>query len=325
MLEVLQGGATQRRRHCSFGVVVGNFPYVTGVLIECCVPNDGFTMPKAAAPSRVQVDAEILQNWAILRGASARQAERIVALLSVEFMCALPLPPRTYRKPGIASHLWLRYLFRRHVQAILKWTTRREETDPTGFGSEVNSLIRERLFPEPATHRDGATAIRCEEPCDATSTGGGVGVSGFPARGSTAGDCGDGAQHGHIPAITNSRGGSASTDHSRSESATGTRTAAFGARHGDGSPLRQSRGPDITDTVSWDASLHLGAHQPSEGESVRTICPAHWPDTTIISDVAGSTEYDRESETIGGGSPRKGQPRPKRARRGAQALGGSSP
>ena len=85
--------------------MVGNFPYVTGVVIECCVPNYRFFMPKAGAPSRVQEDVEILQNWAISRGASARQAERIVALLSVEFICALLLPPRTYKKPGIASPL----------------------------------------------------------------------------------------------------------------------------------------------------------------------------------------------------------------------------
>lgn len=115
------------------------------------------------APADLQEEAQLLQIWATDRGATRRQALCILALLNVDWLCSIPLPPRTYRKAGSPEYLWLRYLFRRQVQHILKWTTRREEDDPTGFGLAVNTLIRERLFPEPRILAHGEAALRCSE------------------------------------------------------------------------------------------------------------------------------------------------------------------
>lgn len=78
-------------------------------------------------------------------------------------MHCLPLPPRTQRKSGTPDWKWGRFLFRRHIQHVLKWTARREEGDPSGFGDWLNILIRERLFPEPPKPvRDGQDEGRGE-------------------------------------------------------------------------------------------------------------------------------------------------------------------
>lgn len=114
------------------------------------------------APPYLAAEGELLHNWAISRGASLKQAQRIVGLLNHQWMCRLPLPPWTYRKPDTPDHLWLRFLFRRHVQHILKWTRRRDEDDPEGFGAEVNTLIRVTLFPEPHNDAHGAVKGGCE-------------------------------------------------------------------------------------------------------------------------------------------------------------------
>lgn len=73
---------------------------------------------------------------------------RIVGLLNLQYMCGLKLPPRTYRKPGVAYFVWHRYLFKHHIQHILNWKERLEESDPRGFDEEVNSIIRNSLFPD---------------------------------------------------------------------------------------------------------------------------------------------------------------------------------
>lgn len=107
-----------------------------------------------------------------MRGANSRQAQRIVALLNVDHLCSISRPPRTYRKPTTLDYLWRRFLFRRHVQHILNWTTRREESDPEGFGSNVNNIIQEILFPKPKIHTHGQIEGGRQETSSATSCGG---------------------------------------------------------------------------------------------------------------------------------------------------------
>ena len=116
------------------------------------------TMVVPSAPSHLQSEANVLRTWLNLHGANQRQAECILGLLDVEYMLSIPLPPRTHRKPGTADYRWLRFLFRRHIQHILGWTTQCEESDPDGFGSDLNHIIRERLFPQPS---NGVIAISC--------------------------------------------------------------------------------------------------------------------------------------------------------------------
>lgn len=100
----------------------------------------------------------MLYNWAKDRGASQPQCDRIVGLLTVDWMCNLPLPPRTRRSVGVTDTHWHRFLFRRHVQHILGWTQRLPEGDPAGFSDVVNLLIRTRFYPEANPQRHGETS-----------------------------------------------------------------------------------------------------------------------------------------------------------------------
>lgn len=110
------------------------------------------------APASLQKEADVLQNWAIDRGATTKQCNRIVGLLSVEWMCRLPLPPRTHRSKGVTNTHWHRFLFRRHIQHILGWKHRLSEGDPAGFSTEVNLLIRTKFYPEPNPDHHGETS-----------------------------------------------------------------------------------------------------------------------------------------------------------------------
>lgn len=107
--------------------------------------------PRAIAPpppASLQVEAAILSDWAIARGATDCQRRRILALLDFPWLRNLPLPPRTRRLPGVPDHTWHRFLIRRHIQHILRWTSRRSEGDPDGF-TVVDDIIRGVLFPAP--------------------------------------------------------------------------------------------------------------------------------------------------------------------------------
>ena len=98
----------------------------------------------------------------------------------------LPLPPRTHRKVGTPDFKWGRFLFRRHIQHTLKWTARREEGDPSGFGEWLNSLIREKLFPEPKrVITDGEDEGSGEGKREAIPSTGGGGASLCPESAAT--------------------------------------------------------------------------------------------------------------------------------------------
>ena len=87
--------------------------------IRLCVNADmDWTLPPRA-PIGLEDEARILYKWAMDRGATSGQCDRIVGLLTVQWMCSLPRPPRTHRKEGVSGPLWHRFLFRRHVQRIL--------------------------------------------------------------------------------------------------------------------------------------------------------------------------------------------------------------
>lgn len=89
-------------------------------------------------------------EWCGEQKASHSQTQRIVALLSLEYMLSLLLSPRTARSIGIADFIWHRFLFRRHLQNILRWTTRRPEGASDGFSEKLNWLIRCVFFPDPS-------------------------------------------------------------------------------------------------------------------------------------------------------------------------------
>jgi hypothetical protein len=102
------------------------------------------------APHHLEAEASMLHTWAIQRGVSESKARCIVGLLNKRWMLKLPLPPCTWRKPGEPEFCWYRYLFQRHCKHVLNWTNQRSEYDPSGFGEDVNSLIRDTLFPDPS-------------------------------------------------------------------------------------------------------------------------------------------------------------------------------
>jgi hypothetical protein len=117
------------------------------------------------APIGLEEEGRILYNWAADRGATRGQCDRIVGLLSVEWMCDLPRPPRTRRKEGVSDSHWHRFLFRRHVQRILGWKERLPEGDPAGFSDAVNLLIRTKFYPEADPNRDGEVIGGSQERC----------------------------------------------------------------------------------------------------------------------------------------------------------------
>jgi hypothetical protein len=83
----------------------------------------------------------------------------------VRWLCSLPLPRNTFRLPGISKARWHRYLFRRHVKDILRWTVRLNEGDPAGFSKRVNWLIRKKFFPDRDGGSDGQITGRGEAGC----------------------------------------------------------------------------------------------------------------------------------------------------------------
>ena len=142
--------------------------YRGGRTIRPCGSADmDWTLPPRA-PSGLEDESVILYNWAMDRGATRGQCDRIVGLLSVQWMCSMPRPPRTRRKEGVCDSQWHRFLFRRHVQRILGWKERLAEGDPAGFSDAVNFLLRTKFFPDSDSKPDGEAAgagqSRCPPP-----------------------------------------------------------------------------------------------------------------------------------------------------------------
>ena len=123
-----------------------------------------WTLPPRA-PSGLEDESSILYKWARERGATTGQCDRIVGLLSVEWMCSLPRPPRTRRKEGVSDQVWHRFLFRRHVQRILGWKERLAEGDPAGFSNAVNELLRTKFYPDCDSKSDGEAAGASQSGC----------------------------------------------------------------------------------------------------------------------------------------------------------------
>lgn len=255
-----------------------------------------------------------MRTWAFRCGATSRQVLRILALLNLEWMCVIPLPPRTYRKPGTLEHQWNRYLFRRHIQHILHWTTRREESDPEGFGVEVNKVIRERLFPEPAILEHGEVAVRSEEARGESSGG----QNEAPSRSDTddwkRGDCArtwrHGRHHSTSPALSS---GVAGTDVVASGTAGG---AAPSGRNWRGSPVSKPRESTDTAPESRNPSLHLGTNNTSEWQGIRFFCLAPGRDATDIPNVEGSAQCHRRPQAVESGYTAEAHSCAKRRRRG---------
>jgi hypothetical protein len=84
-------------------------------------------------PKGLKDDAQLLRQWKKDQRALDAQTDRIVGLLTVSWMCSLALPSRTHRSAAVLDARWHRYLFRRHVNNVLGWTTQREKGDPKGF------------------------------------------------------------------------------------------------------------------------------------------------------------------------------------------------
>jgi hypothetical protein len=133
------------------------------------------TLPPGFSP--VCLDpVTLLRAWCAGRRASFSQERRIVALLDVNHLERLPLPPRTIRRPGVPDWQWWRFLFRRHIQSILFWKGWRPEGSEEGFSDDVNWLIRVVLFPVPPTvlssdgeHAGGGEGRGAEEVTGAVS------------------------------------------------------------------------------------------------------------------------------------------------------------
>lgn len=68
-------------------------------------------------------------------------------LLEESYLLSLPLPPRIILL-AVPSARNFRFLFRRHVASLLRWTERREEGEYHGFTDSVNKFVREIWWPD---------------------------------------------------------------------------------------------------------------------------------------------------------------------------------
>lgn len=242
-------------------------------------------------------------SWANLRGASNRQVAQIVALPGVESMRSLPLPPRTHRKAGTPDYLWLRFLFRRHIQHILHWTTRREESDPHGFGSEVNTLIRERFFPDPTIVIHGSIEIVGEDAPRPVSSA----ASEPNTSGSRDGFCQRRDVHGPRSAASHGpSGGAQPSFHNRG-----------------GSPTREPRDSSYATTEPRHLELHLGAYNSSAWERVGIFCAPLGIHAAVVPDVSRSLQSDCQSAVVEAGSLGETQPGMKTRKRCGADFGRS--
>lgn len=275
-------------------------------------------MQRVAVPAASQYLAEegmLLHTWAIERGANEGQARRIVSLLDLDLLRSLPLPPRTHRKPGTPDYLWGRFLFRRHIQAILKWTARREETDPTGFGEWLNGLIRNQLFQEPNTSGNGEDEGRSKGGRETTLTQGRE--AGLP-NAQAHGDGGCVCDPTSGASGRSSGGGECDSNGSR---AVPCHVEPCRCR---GVPSLLGQPGQIGALVgeSNAGGIHMGAHDSSTGHGVGNVCLAHRRHAPGITNVSGSTQHGSESKRASRGH--KGSPDwpgAKRRRKSAASAG----
>jgi hypothetical protein len=117
-----------------------------GIPIHFLVMGDlpvGYTGPPSRDPQT------LLNAWCAGQHANYSQTQRILQLLDLQHLLALPLPLRTRRGVGVLDWKMQRFLFRRHVQRILFWAERRDKGFDRGFSNDISWLIHEVLFQEP--------------------------------------------------------------------------------------------------------------------------------------------------------------------------------
>jgi hypothetical protein len=87
--------------------------------------------------------AGILLPWARSQGVEGRRLAIVEGLLDREYLLSLPLPPHAegFEAGGVAKGRKLRYLFRRHLAAVLNWRERREEGQEGGIPDDVNGFL----------------------------------------------------------------------------------------------------------------------------------------------------------------------------------------
>lgn len=287
---------------------------------------DSDSIPEA--PSHLALEGRELYNWARSRGASASAASRIVGLLNTPWMCTLPLPPRTHRKPGVQNYLWLRYLFRRHCQHILGWRERLEEDNPKGFGDRVNWIIRNRLYFEPPIIQSN---VGDEGGCE-RSTASPVTIAGDAQATTEACD----SSEGHYCSNRVRRQGRGCSwagsgqlaradegDDREASSSSNGYGAAFGAAlrisfaaqggsgdEGDHTFATESCGVGPNSTTGQpracyecNSVIHMGEDLTCTREVLRIVCAAMGEPTTKLSECvpfARPTEFDYESPRITG-------------------------
>lgn len=248
-------------------------------------------------PTDLLEEGSILYQWAVRRSANPRQANHIVGLLDLRWMCKLPCPPRTWRRPGVEDYVWHRYLFRRHIQHILGWTQRREESDLTGF-AELNKLIRESLFPDPSGFTHGPSKRRIEGDGAGQSSGAITGA----AQATTETDISTSSQCNtrntlwtiSVPDPVR-RGGNECNTKSDISGARPIPTPEFGESCV-GIRGLASTGKPRRSTCAASPILHLGADQPYERSTKPIICATVGEPTSIdISIVTGAPKFSVES------------------------------
>lgn len=88
------------------------------------------------------------ENW--LRDCQG-QGDSIVIecmrLLDETYLLSLPLP-RGVVLPQVLGPRNFRFLFRRNVAALLRWTERRSEGESRGFSDSINNFVREIWWPD---------------------------------------------------------------------------------------------------------------------------------------------------------------------------------
>jgi hypothetical protein len=92
---------------------------------------------------------QALQIWARRRQLPPTEVQFLLGLLDREYLLALPLPSGVQREEGPVTGHILRYLFRRQAAHLLDWGERRLEGSTLGFSEEINSQLRQNVYPDP--------------------------------------------------------------------------------------------------------------------------------------------------------------------------------
>jgi hypothetical protein len=291
--------------------------------------------PIPPVPTKFQVEGEFLYRWATARGATNAKAERICGLLNLWWMLRLPLPLHTHRQAGTPDYRWHRYLFRRHIQHILQWTTRREEYDPSGFGEELNRYIHVTLFSnldEEHGKRDlggGSTEGMEAAAAERVPTETGKTSPTIECCGTCTRSTGSSRDNGIINGAFGRSDGATSASPRRGRSSIATAVPAefsdgrsWGRIRKSSGECREFRIGDPSDGRPGGAELgpcvrsssaggepaatkgcespylivHVGANESREWQAVRPLRVAHWKQSTIQSNVKGPSECGGESE-----------------------------